>query len=400
MEKKKIIIICAAILAVAAVAIFLIYSTEPDTEREGATKKLAMLVEVIEVKKGDYQPVISATGTVLAVEDIVLSPLVTGQIVRRSPSFVPGGFAEKGAILLQIDPSDYSNVVELRKAELLQTKTNLSTEMGRQKIAVQDLALIGGDTLSPEEEELVLRKPQLEAVKANIKSARATVDQAQLNLSRTTIRSPFDAHIISQMVSTGSQVAPGDNLGRLVGADFYWVEVSVPVSKLKWLRFPENDTENGSMASITSSTAWANGDSREGFVNKQIGALDGQTRLARVLVKIADPLAKKEENQGKPKLMIGAFVEVGMQVNVIENVIELNRDYIRTNNTVWVMKNGKLEIRDVDVVLTDASNAYISSGLANNEQVVTTNLSTVAKGLELRMRDTDSAATSKVQPAK
>jgi hypothetical protein len=154
------------------------------------------------------------------------------------------------------------------------------------------------------------------------------------------------------------------------------------------------------MASITSSTAWANGDSREGFVNKQIGALDGQTRLARVLVKVADPLAKKEENQGKPKLMIGAFVEVGMQVNVIENVIELNRDYIRTNNTVWVMKNGKLEIRDVDVVLTDASNAYISSGLADNEQVVTTNLSTVAKGLELRMRDTDSAATSKVQPAK
>ncbi|HEA29043.1 MAG TPA: efflux RND transporter periplasmic adaptor subunit [Leeuwenhoekiella sp.] len=399
MKKKKIIIICLSIIAVAAVAIFLIFSTEPDAQREGATKKSAMLVEVARVQQGNYRPLIQATGTVLAEEDVMLSPLVSGQVIRRSPEFVPGGFVKKGTMLLQIDPSDYRNTLALREGELMQTQTNLSMEMGRQQVAQQDLALIGGDTLTDGQQQLVLRKPQLQAVKATINSAKAAVKQARLNVERTTIRSPFDAHIISQMVSTGSQVAPGDNLGRLVGADYYWVEVSVPVSKLKWLSFPENDTEKGSVATITNTTAWAKGESREGFLSKQIGALDGQTRLARVLVKVADPLAKKEEHAGRPKLMIGAFVEVGMQATELQEVIKINRDHIRTNNTVWVMNKGKLEIREVEVLLSDANNAYISSGLKDNEQVVTTNLSTVAEGLELRMRTTDSTTTAKANSA-
>ncbi|WP_031427610.1 efflux RND transporter periplasmic adaptor subunit [Flavimarina sp. Hel_I_48] len=390
MEKKKIIIICAAIFAVAALSIYFIFSSEPDAQREGATKKTAMLVEVIPAEKGDFKPAIEATGTVQAVEDIMLSPRVTGQITYRSPSFVPGGFVKKGTVLLKIDPSDYANTVELRKGELMQTQTNLATEMGRQKIAQQDLALIGGDTLSEEDEALVLREPQLKAVKANITSAKAAVSQAQLNLSRTTIRSPFDANIISQMVSTGSQVTPGANLGRLVGADFYWVEVSVPVSKLKWLSFPETEKDTGTVATITNTTGWGANESRQGFVDKQIGALDRQTRLARVLVKVPDPLSKLEENQEKPKLLIGSFVEVSMEATTLENVVKLDRDYVRTNNTVWVMNNGKLEIRDVAVLLTDTENAYINDGLEDKEQVVKTNLSTVAEGIELRQQNSNS----------
>lgn len=390
MDKKKILIICVAILAVAGVTIYLIFSTQPDAQREGATRKTAMLVKTVPAKMGSYKPSIEATGNVQAVEDIMLRPMVSGQIIHRSSAFVPGGFVEKGDVLLRIDPSDYKNAVELRKGELMQSQTNLATEMGRQTIAEQDLALIGGDTLSDQEEALVLREPQLKAVKADITSAKASVSQAQLNLSRTVIRSPFDANVISQLVSTGSQVAPGDNLGRLVGADFYWVEVSVPVSKLKWLRFPETEKDTGTVATITSSTSWGPNESRQGFVDKQIGALDGETRLARILVKVPDPLAKKEENQGQPKLLIGSFVEVAMEANTLDDVIKLDRDYVHTNNTVWVMSDGKLQIRDVEVLLNDTENAYISNGLKDNEKVVTTNLSTVAEGIELRQGDNDS----------
>lgn len=394
MKTKKIIIICGSILVAAALIIYVIFSTEPNAQREGATRKSAMLVDVVTVKKGNYKPMIVATGMVQAVEDIILSPMVTGQITSRSASFVPGGFVKKGTVLLQIDPSDYKNTVELRKGELMETQTNLATEMGRQMIAKQDLALIGGDTLSADEEELVLRKPQLKAVKANINSAKAAVSQAQLNLSRTSIKSPFDANVISQQVSVGSQVAPGDELGRLVGADFYWVEASIPVSKLKWLQFPETEKDTGTAVTIKNSTAWLDEEHREGYLDKQIGALDDQTRLARVLVKVPDPLAKEEAHKDQPKLMIGSFVEVILEANELEDVIKLDRDYVRTNNTVWVMKNDKLEIREVKVLLSDTEYAYINEGLSNDEEVVATNLSTVAKGLDLRKRERDSLGTN------
>jgi RND family efflux transporter MFP subunit len=264
--------------------------------------------------------------------------------------------------------------------------------MGRQQIAEQDLMLITNDSLfkdnplSADERQLILRQPQLNAVKATIVGAKASVDQAQLNLERTTIRAPFDAHILSQNVTAGSQVGPGDDLGRLVGTEYYWVTATVPVSKLQWLHFPENDKDRGSEVLIKNSTAWPEEQYREGYLDKEIGALDGQTRLARVLVKVADPLAKNTDLEGKPKLMIGTFVEVDIQANKLDNVVRLSRDYIRSNETVWVMKEGKLEIREVDIVLTDNDYAYIRKGLEEGEQIVITDLSTVSNGIGLRTR--------------
>ncbi|WP_281542532.1 efflux RND transporter periplasmic adaptor subunit [Maribacter aestuarii] len=390
MNNKKILLICLAILGGGLIIMALIFSTEPEAQREGASIETAMLVDIMTVKKDTFEPVIVATGTVQPVEDVNLSPLVSGQVIRRDPSFTPGGFVKRNQVLLQIDPADYRNTLELRKSEFMQSQTTLDTEMGRQQIAEQDLQLIADDSLfgdnplSEEERQLVLRKPQLNAVKATIGAAKASVDQARLNLERTTIRAPFDAHILSQNVTKGSLVAQGDILGRIVGTKEYWVVATVPVSKLQWLSFPNSNSEKGAPVRIENPSAWPDDAYREGYLDRQIGALDGQTRLARVLVKVTDPLATTEEMKGKPKLMIGTFVEVNIQADAIPDVVRLNRDYVRSNETVWVMKDGKLEIRKVEIVLTDDIYAYIRSGLDDEEKVVITDLSTVSNGIGLR----------------
>lgn len=397
MSNKKIIYICLAILLGGILVTTLIFSTEPEAQSEGASIETAILVDVVDAEKGTFAPTIVATGTVQPVEDVTLSPLVSGQIIRRDPAFTPGGFVKKGEVLLQIDPSDYRNTLELRKSELLQSETALATEMGRQQIAEQDLQLINNDSLfgdnplSDNETQLVLRQPQLNAVKATIEAARASKNQAQLNLERTTIRAPFDAHILSQNVTVGSQVAQGDNLGRIVGTDSYWVTATVPVSRLQYLKFPEPNTEKGSIVHIENSSAWPSGAQRVGYLDRQIGALDNQTRLARVLVRVEDPLATTEELKEAPKLMIGTFVEVNIQADSIPDVIRINRDLVRTNQTAWVMKDNLLEIRELDIILTDNQYAYIKSGLSDGDKIVTTNLSTVTNGIELRTRSEDAS---------
>lgn len=384
MSTKKIIIICLIILLAGAGITWWIFSTEPTAQSEGATRKTAMLVDVTGVEYGDFVPMIPATGNVQPVEDIILSPQVGGQIISRSPEFIPGGFVEEGAVLLQIDPSDYRNTLELRKSDLLQAQTNLEMEMGRQEVAQQDLQLIGIDSLTANERDLVLRQPQLEAVRATIQAARAAVEQAELNLARTTIRAPFDAHILTQNVTVGSMVSPGATLGRLVGSKNYWVVLTVPVSQLQWLEFPRNGEEQGSLAKVRNAGAWPEGVYREGYLDKQVGALDEQTRLAQVMVRVPDPLARNSEKEDQPQLIIGTFVEAELRGKEIKNVVRINRDYVRNNQTVWVMENEKLSIREVKIVLSDAEYAYISEGLEDKEQVVITNLSTVAEGLDLR----------------
>lgn len=389
MNKTRILIICLIILMFGTGATVLIFLTEPTAKREGATKETAMLVEVVKVEKGNFRPTIVTTGTVQPVEDVTLSPMVGGQIIRRSPAFTPGGFVTKDQMLLQIDPSDYKNTLELRKSELLQREADLNVEMGRQEVAEQDYQLIG-DSLSLANRSLVLRKPQLDAVKATVSGARASVDQAQLNLDRTTIRAPFNAHILSQNATIGSQVSPGDNLGRLVGIDHYWVTATVPVAKLQWLRFPDSEQEVGSPVKIMHNSAWPEDSYREGYLYKQVGALDNQTRLAQVLVMVPDPLVHKNDTADLPILMIGSFVETHITAMEIPNVIRLHRDYVRSNSTVWVMQDEKLAVKNAKIVFSDAEYAYISDGLGDQDLVVTTNLSTVVEGAGLRVASSDS----------
>lgn len=89
--------------------------------------------------------------------------------------------------------------------------------------------------------------------------------------------------------------------------------------------------------------------------------------------------------------MIGSFVESHIQGHELENVVRLNRDYLRNDDTVWVMEDNELDIRDVNVVFRDAEYAYIDSGLKQNDRVVTTNLSTVTDGAPLRLEETSDA---------
>ncbi len=395
MKSKKTILISLAILLGSGLVTALIFFTQPEAERVAATKKTAMLVDVITVEKDDYRPIVVATGTVQPAKDINLSPRVNGEIVSVSENFTPGSFVKKGDILMQIDPADYQNQLLLRQSDLQLAESDLQVEMGRQDVAQKDYELIG-EEFSGQNKSLILRKPQLASAKANVIAAKAAVKQAELNLERTTIRAPFDAHIISRNVNVGSQVAPGDMLGRLVGMDEYWVIANVPLSKMGWLSFADEDEGDGSDVKLVNDNIWPSNQYREGKLYRMVGALNNQTRLARVLVTVKDPLARatSRDNVPVPPLMIGTFVEAQIKAAPLSGVIRLSRDYLRKDQTVWVMKEGKLQIRNVDVIFEDPQYAYISNGLADEEMVVTTNLATVVEGSLLRVEsDSNDVAT-------
>lgn len=385
--------ISGIILLISVVVTVFIFMTEPVAEREGATVKTAMLVDVVQVKRGDYTPTVIATGTVQAARDIILSTQVGGEVISISDQFVPGAFARKGEVLLRINPADYKNELELRKSDLQLAKADLSIEMGRQDVARKDYELVGAE-LSPDNKDLVLRKPQLEAAKANVVAAQAAVDQAQLNLRRTTIRAPFDAHIISRNTNVGSQISPGTEVGRITGVHEYWAVANVPLSKVHWLRFGKD--EAGSPVKVLNNS-WPAGAFRRGHLFQLVGALDDETRMARVLISVDDPLARNQPDT-VPKLMIGTFVENHIQARTIEDVVRLDRDHLRKGKTVWVMTDGKLQVRKVDVRFQDARYAYVSEGLSDNDKVITTDLSTVVEGADLRLeKDTAEENSNKDQ---
>jgi RND family efflux transporter MFP subunit len=387
-NRTKTLLISIAILLLAAATVGAIFMTEPAAQRSSASKQTAMLVEVTKVESGTFRPTIVAMGSVRAEQEIVLSPRVSGQIVAIAESFTPGGFVEEGEVLLQIDPADFEATLLQRQSELRQATAELEMELGRQDLAKRDYEQLEG-TISDQYKTLVLREPQLDTARASVEAAEATVRQAQLDLERTRIRAPFAAHILSREANVGSQVAPGQPLGHLVGVASYWVEVTVPVADLRWIAFPQDagsvGSGSGSDARIRHRAAWPEDTFRTGQVHRLIGALENPTRLARVLLTVADPLAHEPDSAGLPPLMVGTFVEAQIEGRPIADVIRMDRDYLRQNDTVWVNDGGVLGIRDVDIVFRDRDYAYISAGLSAEDRVVSTNLANVVEGASLRL---------------
>ena len=254
--------ICAALILASVVVLYVINSTEPQAEREAATLRRAMLVEVFEAKKGDYRPIISETGTVAPSREVQLAPQVGGRIISLHSDFNPGGFIRAGEVVLKIETADYENLLAQRESELIEAETELAVEMGRQEVAKRDFELLG-ERLPEGEDTLVLREPQLAAAKTRVDAAKTALEQAKLNLERIELRSPFDAQILSRMADLGSQVSQNMPVAQIVGIEQYWVMATVSPAKLPYIDFPKGDAVGSRVELIK----------RGGSAEKRVGRL-------------------------------------------------------------------------------------------------------------------------------
>ena len=150
--------------------------------------------------------------------------------------------------------------------------------------------------------------------------------------------------------------------------------------------------EEGAPVTLRHEAAWGPSQSRQGRLQRLVGELDANARLARVLVSVEDPLALRAEAR-TPSLILGAFVRTAIEGRALDDVVRLDRSLLRREDTVWVMEDGALDIRDVTVLLRDDDYVYLSEGLDQGDQVVATDLATVVDGAALRLEDAAGAET-------
>jgi RND family efflux transporter MFP subunit len=378
------LLVCGILVLVGAGLTAVVFWTQPGTTRGDRPEQMAMLVDVTRPDSGTFRPRIEAMGTVRPAQDVNLRPRVGGEITRRYDRFTAGGYVEKGDTIIKIDQSDYLNTLQQRRSAYRQAKSQLEIEQGQQEVAREEFELLD-EEVPDGNRALVLRKPQLNSARAEVKSARAALEQARLDLRRTTVQAPFDAHILSRNVSLGSQVSAGENLGRFVGLDKFWIDATISVDKLRYLSIPDTPGGDGARVRVENSGSWATGEHRVGELSQLIGQLDSQARMARVRVAVRDPMVRDVDDMDSPPLVIGSYVRTIMQGSAIENVARIDRDYVREDQTVWLMEDGELAIESVDVVFQDRNHAYIREGLSGGDRVVTSSLTTVVEGTELRL---------------
>jgi RND family efflux transporter MFP subunit len=342
-----------------------------------------VLVETIIAERQPRPVRIAATGTVQARQETEIVPQVSGMVTEVGPNLVAGGFVRAGELLFAVEQVDFQLAVDRARANLTRAELDLETVRAQADIARSEWGqLHPGEEPSP----LVVYLPQLKSAEAALASARAGLRQAQLDLQRTRLTAPYNGYLRSESVDLGQYLRSGTRVATLVGTDAAEIIVPLQLEELQWLDVPRRTGQQGSGAVATLPVS--GGQSWTGWIDRSLGEVDPQGRMARVAVLVSDPYGLEHNREAKLPLAVGSFVEVTFAGKTLPQVVELPRRALRDDATVWVMDaENKLRTVPVEVLRRERETVLIGEGLAGGEQVVVTPVSGAADGLLLRQAE-------------
>ena len=367
------------ILAVLATAGLAILRNPPEMDRSGLPEGPRMLVETLAVVAADYPMRIQSYGAVAPRTRSMLVAQVGGQIQSIAPSFRPGGFFAAADILLNIDPRDYDADVQIAEAALMDAMQAEAQEAARAEQALFDWQRLGGGEPAS---ELVLRRPQLEAARGRVTSARAALTKAQLDLQRTALRAPYNGRVLRQLVDVGQVVNSGAQLAEVYATDYVEIRLPLRNSDLPFIDLPEIGHSAQPAVTIRSDLG---GDGHwEGLIVRTEGAIDERSSQLHVVAQIDDPFGLDGQRDARP-LKIGQYVTAEIAGNVQRGSIVVPADAIYQNSYVYVVEEGLLQRREVRVAWQNDADALIASGLNAGDALVVTSLGQVYSGTPVRM---------------
>jgi multidrug efflux system membrane fusion protein len=163
-------------------------------------------VTVASVASADFPVYLNGLGTVQPYNTVTIRSRVDGEVVKVA--FKQGQMVKEGDLLVQIDPRPYQAALEQAQAKRAQDEATLKdAQLNLQRynsLAKQDFA---------SRQQLDTQQATVDQLIAQIKGDQAAIDNAQTQLSYTTIRSPLTGKTGFRLVDPGNIVHASDTTG-------------------------------------------------------------------------------------------------------------------------------------------------------------------------------------------
>ncbi|MBI24677.1 MAG: hypothetical protein CMN05_13970 [Roseibacillus sp.] len=351
-------LICVAILGGAiGITRFLIRNGPEAPTSEPKMRMVTVVVEKAVVSEVELK--LKSGGEVLPRRRTAVSAEVGGRLsfvhdqFETGETFEGGGPERRGDLLLQIDRADYEAALAAGEATLADARLMLTMEEARKAQAMRDWLKIGN---GEEASELVKRIPQIASAKAKIAAAEAALEKAKRDLNRTEIRVPYDCRLERTYVDVGSTVTPGMPLVDLVSLGA--VEVRLPLSLEDYGYLMRKDGgitgEVEAIGRIGGKTVNWNG-----RIIRSEEMVERTTRSINVVAEFG--------TDGGDAPPIGMFVQAFIRGKTLSEVVRVPRSAMIDGDNVLLAKEGRLDIRPVEVLRTETAEVIVRGGSAKGE---------------------------------
>lgn len=395
------------------------------------------VVRVVRVQPRDVPLSVAGFGTVRAKHVWSIASEVSGTIVELSPQLRAGLHVKRGELLLGIDPRPFRLAVERIQARLIQhekeivvlqqqKKNHLETlQLARSNLSIteeelrRDEELARKGTISPRERDrrqqernealrtvqnaenlLALNGPRVEQAEAAIEVARAELQEAELKLRKTRLLAPADGQVVHTTLDLGEFVNVGREVATLHGTNAVELPIAVPADELRWLptlapeRFsPATDSNPAASDLLPRATVhWQSGDRDyvwHGKVVRWEAGLDSRTRTLTLVVEVPKPWDAFRPGE-HPALQPGMFCRVEISAGSQPDAVVIPRTALHDDSAVYLVADGRLARRQVEVLRFLRDQAILSAGLQAGDQLVVSPLSAPVIGMKLRALEVES----------
>lgn len=290
--------------------------------------------EVIRVQPQELKSTINAIGSLKANHSVILSPEVSGRIVKVG--FKDGSEVKKGTVLFKLDDST-------QKAQLNEARARVklsNTEYKRTKQLFK---------------QNVASETDLDSAAANLSINQAQSEFAQAQLEKLTVRAPFDGMIGLHNISAGEYVNAGQELVNLVELSTLKFDFSLPETYLSKVKLNQN---------VEIQTPAFPDKTYTGTIVAISPAINEQSRSFTVRAMI-----KNENLDLRPGLFANVLLEVGKNEQAL---LVPEQALIPQGQQYFVMKvvDGKVVQNPVTIGQRRKAEVELTSGIAKGDVVI------------------------------
>lgn len=332
---------------------------------------------------------LQVVGRAEAYESVALKSRVDGQIAELL--FSEGLHVKQGDPLIRLDAADFAARLAQAQAGVARDEALLAkTRADRTRyMALKDRNFVS-------EEKVNDTRTNEAAALANLRASKAAVEVARLQHSYTEIRAPISGVIGARLVSPGSTVKTNDTTLAVINrVQPLRVAFPIPEKHLPRLRAAmQSGVLKIEAQAPNDATGRFSGTVR--FIDNAVDATTGTI------------VVKAELDNADELLTPGQFLNVSLILDTLKDAVTVPTEAVQQGaegNFVYVVgSDGKVEMRRIETIATDAGSTAIAKGLATGETVVTDGHLRLTPGARVKIttadEESDKAKQGKSKSAK
>lgn len=345
---------------------------------------------------------VTANGYVVARTRASVAAKIPGRLATLP---VDGGsFVRRGEVIARLENADYQAAVAEAQANLASARAELieaeaeRDQAQREAERVRQIRALDSAAIALQDVEIPVSRAAQAAARANSASARVAAAQAALrfaeaNLENTFIRAPFTGTVLRKEAEVGEVVAPSVGGGLTRGAvvtmaDLSTLEVEVDVNEAYIGRVSHEQPARITLDAYPD-TAF------QGRVRQVVPTADRQRATVQVKVAIVDRDPRILPEMGARVDFLTPPADSGAATAASSGSPAPPRFRLPTaavrevsgRSVVWLVRNGRLESREVEAGPVSAGYREIRRGLAGGELVLTGGVESPEAGMRVETGD-------------